>query len=318
MLLRPWIKSLSLSWIAAGLSALAVAVPTAAQALPVFATPHNEVSASASGAMVGTWADSCGGPTVSGSTAVSTSCQASGIDIAPFGATAMAYAGLGVVQIATTAQGSAYDINSLGSQANASASLTDYFAVLGPANSTGHLYGNLVIRGSVFASAGGAPANAAGQSGYSIQTFAGSLDGSALGATNGTFTQTNVNGGVLPADIALSFGPDGWALVTFTIYAQLDSNGSAGAYRQCSTCELFEGTYATGADFVGTIYWGGITGVTANGSPLTDFEILSASGVDYRNATAAPEPTPTLLVLAGLAAIGTWARVRRQSAPKSR
>jgi hypothetical protein len=303
--------------IVAGLFALFLAVPGAARALPVLATPYNDVSASASGAMVGTYADSCGGPTVSGTTTVSTSCEAAGIPIAPFGSWATAIAGLGAVHIATYAGGSAFDINALSSSANASATATDYFAVSGPANSTGHLYGSVVIHGALAAVTSGAPAAAAGQSGYSIQTSVGSLDGGILAANNGTSTQTNIDGGVLPADIVLTFGPDGWAPVTFSIYAQLQSNGSASAYRECSTCELFDGTYSTGANFVGTIYWGGITSVTVDDVPLTDFEVVSASGADYRFATV-PEPSASLLVLAGLTTICAHVRMLRRSALPSR
>ena len=311
--MRAWMDLSMNGKCAIAVSALLLVAPAAVHALPVLGTPHNEVSVSASGVMVGTYADSCGGPTVADSISVSTGCSVSGIPIAPFGASASASAGLGAVHIGTYAQGSAFDINSLSSQSNAAASLTDFFAVSGPANSTGHLYGSVIIQGSLSAATSGAPANAAGQSGYSIQTSVGSLTGSFLAATNGTFTQSNVNGGVLPADIVLNFGPDGWAPVTFTIYAQLSSNGSAGAYRECSTCTLYDGTYATGANFVGTIYWGGISGVTVDGLPVTDFQLVSASGADYRYATA-PEAAPTGLVLAGFAVIGARELRRRRAA----
>jgi hypothetical protein len=298
---------------AAGLSTLLLVVPAAAHALPVLGTPQNEVNASASGVMVGVYGDSCGGTPVGGSVSVSTSCSASGISIAPFGASATASAGLGVVHIATTAQGTAFDINSLGSSANASASLTDFFAVSGPPNSTGHLYGSVIIQGGLSAVTSGAPANAAGQSGYSIQTSVGSLSGNFLADTGGTLQETNVNGGVLPADIVLNFDADGWAPVTFAIYAQLQSNGSAFAYRECGTCTLYDGTYATSANFVGTIYWGGISGITVDGAPLTDFQIMSASGADYRYATAVPEAASLWLILIGLGAVGARVLMRRRS-----
>ncbi|MBL8179281.1 MAG: hypothetical protein JNK48_31680 [Bryobacterales bacterium] len=67
------------------------------------------------------------------------------------------------------------------------------------------------------------------------------------------------------------------------------------------------------AGSIGTVehllYWAGIQNVTANGSPVDNYILVSASGVDYHhnfdpNAAGVPEPGPVLLLGCGLAVLG--------------
>ncbi|MBL8220005.1 MAG: PEP-CTERM sorting domain-containing protein [Bryobacterales bacterium] len=56
------------------------------------------------------------------------------------------------------------------------------------------------------------------------------------------------------------------------------------------------------------LFWGGIAGVTANGSPVDTYSLVSASGVDYHHnfdpdAGTVPEPGSIVLVAAGLGAV---------------
>ena len=77
-------------------------------------------------------------------------------------------------------------------------------------------------------------------------------------------------------------------------------------------------------DLSHSLYWGGITDVTANGSPVTDFTAISAAtGANYANSFApedsgVPEPASFWLVAAGIA--GAWfmrRRFRQGSPPRS-
>jgi hypothetical protein len=69
------------------------------------------------------------------------------------------------------------------------------------------------------------------------------------------------------------------------------------------------------ADFSHTLYWGGITSVSANGATISAFDLTSASGTDWRQsfvpATDAV-PEPGTLVLAGGGLIGLVVRRRRE------
>lgn len=70
------------------------------------------------------------------------------------------------------------------------------------------------------------------------------------------------------------------------------------------------------ANFLNTSEWGGITGVRqADGSVVTDFQLISSSGANYLNAIAAPVPEPSTAVLLGFAlALATVARRLHRSA----
>lgn len=291
-----------------------VAASVTAQAAPVLGTPQNSVSAGASGGNLAV-GDTCGGPVVSGSTVVSYGCSVGTGAPTAFAANAGGSAGLGVVHVSTSAYALAIT-DTYGSNANANVSMTDYIAISGPANSSGLLHGSFILSGNLAAGVSGAPeaVTAAGSS-YSIQTsFAGingGRDGGWTLATNGTDIQSNVSGAVLPVDATIYFGSDGWASVSLSILAQLNSNGTARAYKPCSTCPSTPGEFLTSANFGNTIYWGGISSITVNGAPLTDYQLISASGADYRYATS-PVPVPAAAWLLGSGLLGLIGLARRK------
>jgi hypothetical protein len=56
-------------------------------------------------------------------------------------------------------------------------------------------------------------------------------------------------------------------------------------------------------DFANTIYWTGIQSVMTGGVEITDYDLLTQSGIDYRNSFApapVPEPAAAVLVVIGL------------------
>lgn len=285
----------------------------AAESAPILSAPQNNASASASGGNLAV-GDSCGGPMVSGSAPVSAACSVGAGAPLAYAADAAASAGFGVVRIGTSAYGHAVGPDLFGSNANASAYALDYFAISGPANTSGMLHGSFVLSGSVSAAVTGAPESvtAAGSS-YSVQTSLAGLNGAGSGnitvGTNGTNIQSNVSGGVIPVDASIHFGPDGWAVMSVSMYAQLHSDGTARSYQQCSNCQLFPGEFQTSAAFGNTIYWGGISAVTVNGVDLTGYEYLSASGADYRVATV---PVPAVGWLFGSGLLCLAGAVRRK------
>ncbi|MDH3280150.1 MAG: VPLPA-CTERM sorting domain-containing protein [Gammaproteobacteria bacterium] len=292
-----------------------LAVPISIQAAPVLGTPSNNVSASASGGAVGIVWDSCGNPSLSGSNPVGYSCEAGNVSGA-FNMIGSASAGMGAVHLGTSATAGTVGTDSYSGSTNASAYLADYFAISGPANSTGHLYGSFVVDGNLSVGVGGsALSSTAAMSSYSIQASLAGVNtersGSWTLATNGYDQQSNISGSVLPIDASISFGSDGWAVIALSIYGQANSNGNAVAYQQCSTCVLVPGSFSTAATFGNTIYWGGISSVTVNGSPLTNFEFISASGADYRYATA-PIPIPAAAWLFGSGLLGLIGVARRK------
>ena len=67
------------------------------------------------------------------------------------------------------------------------------------------------------------------------------------------------------------------------------------------------------ADAAHSGYWGGILSATAGGVAITDYSVLSATGVDYRNsfAVAAPVPEPESVALLAAGLLMVWGRVRR-------
>jgi hypothetical protein len=69
-------------------------------------------------------------------------------------------------------------------------------------------------------------------------------------------------------------------------------------------------------EFPFTMRYAGSHGVLVDGVLHEDYTLASASGIDWRQATAVPEPTPASLLLAGLAAVAWWAR-RRSQQPKA-
>jgi hypothetical protein len=60
-----------------------------------------------------------------------------------------------------------------------------------------------------------------------------------------------------------------------------------------------------------SLYWGGITGITVNGAPVSGFNVSSTSGTDYMNSMAPiPEPGALAMMLAGLGVLAGLQRRR--------
>lgn len=285
------------------LSALASA-PALAQTPPVLGAPQSSVSAQASaGNLAGT--GNCG-DTVIGSSSAAFGCTAL---MSSSSAEIAGAAGFGAVHASVTAQGSTSG-TLLGSSGQINAFFSDAFALRGPANTSAVLHGSFVISGAVTASASGAAeAPSSALASYSVQASIGSWngaqDGSAFTATTGVSTTSNANGQILLVDSPVSFGPDGWAVMTLSVLAQIHAEGSARAYQACSNCPTVPGEYFAEAAFGHTVYWGGIVSITVGDVPLASFDYLaSASGVDYRVSTEfagpVPEPAAPALLAAGL------------------
>lgn len=294
---------------------LSIAPSLSVQAAPILGAPSNAVSFQASGGNLAA-SDSCGGPTISGSGLVSDGCSVGdhGTGFLGYDASANASAGMGSVRAITT--GHAISTTTLGTGATVNASATDYFAISGTANTSGILSGSFVVSGSVGATVTGSPltTTAAGSS-YSVQLSLNSANVAQSGnitlGTNGYHEEANTGGGVYLVNAPIYFGADGWAIVSLSMYAQLNSNGTARGYQACSNCGLVAGEYSTGADFAHTIYWGGISSLTINGAEVTDYQLVSASGTDYRYSTEAV-PLPASAWLFGSSMLGLAGLVRNR------
>lgn len=296
-------------------SALA-AGPALAQTPPALGTPQASVSAQASaGNLAGT--DACG-DTVNGTSSAASGCTA---QLSSSSAQVAGAAGLGAVHASVTAQGGSGS-SVLGSGGQVNAFFSDAFALRGPANTSAVLHGSFVISGAVTASAsGGAQAPSSALASYSVQASIGSWngaqDGSVFTATNGLSNTSNANGQILLVDSPVSFGPDGWAVMSLSVLAQIHAEGTARASQECSNCATIPGEYHAEAAFGHTIYWGGIVSITVGDVPLASFDYLaSASGVDYRVSTEfagpVPEPAAPALLAAGLVVLALRRlRVRR-------
>lgn len=66
------------------------------------------------------------------------------------------------------------------------------------------------------------------------------------------------------------------------------------------------------SDAVASASWQGLSGVFVGGVPVTDYTLVSGSGVDWT--TPVPEAPTALSLLAGLAGLGWWGTRRRRAA----
>jgi len=278
-----------------------------AYAAPTLPLPQFDISVSGSGGNLAT-VDRCEPYSASGSGALSYACQA-GLSNGPFTGTAGASAGPGAAGANAGAVVASDLENAYGVTMSADAQATDFVAIYGVPGAAGHLFGNFVVHGNLDASAAAAGSgNSAAQAGYSVQTgFAGvngALQGDLFRASSGLESGSMTSGGGIPVDALLSFGPDGWAVVQVSMYLQVSASASAFAAAAANG----------GASFGSTVFWGGIDAIIVDGVPLADYEIVSASGVDYRLPTApVPEPAPAWLASLGLLALFARRRLRGRS-----
>lgn len=225
-----------------------------------------------------------------------------------------ATAGSGSVRITSNADAYSIGTASHSTSAWSSASFVDWVAIQGPAGKTGLLTGTLYFAGGVGASANGSAfsATSAGASyNFSASVFGQSvgLSGNVLQATNGASNSTNPAGGGFTVTASVSFGSDGWAIGTISMGAVTQSEASARPYQQTSDSPVIPADAHAAAGFGHTLYWGGISSLTVDGTALTGYALTSASGADYRVTTApVPEPGTLALLLAGLGFVARQAR----------
>ncbi|MBW7930877.1 MAG: hypothetical protein H3C57_06180 [Gammaproteobacteria bacterium] len=284
---------------------------TAAQALPLLAEPENMVSVASHGGLINGFSNPCQKLQIVGSDSVGGICE-SGILDDPFHGYGSGGAGHGVLRFTALARAGSVGDASFNARGQANGHAYDSFAIRGPAGASGTLIASFVIDGDVDAWVSGAPASSTVAS--ASMSFHGSLSGapsvngtiSWLRSTNGLDRRTDTLPDVFQLTSNFRFDADGWAVFRVTMRADLDVEGNAHRYRECSTCEPIPGVFSTAADFGSTISWGGIESITVGGVELTDYDYLaSASGVDYRYATAAVVPLPATawLFLSGLAGL---------------
>lgn len=279
-------------------------------ALPMLATPENSASAHTNGGVNFTFSDPCLAPMTSNAFGTGAFCE-SGLGGQPYHAVGNATANGGALHV--NAAANAYSVDDVWyySDGYAYARTVDYFAIRGPANASATLVGSFVLDGGLDVRVAGAPqSNTVGSASYS---FDGSLSGarsvhssgSWLLSTNGVEQQTSPGSNVLQVVSNFRFDAEGWAVFTVYMMAHTDVEGSGRYYRECSNCVPIPGSFTAAANFGNTMYWGGIDSISVGGIELSDYDYLaSASGVDYRHATAVvPLPATAWLLVSGLAAL---------------
>lgn len=173
---------------------------------------------------------------------------------------------------------------------------------------------------AVSGSLGGQGQFASGVSGYGVSS---SVSWSVLLGDGGDGASEELH--ITNDDVARSGGLQAVQTIVVTvpngIASTLTLRAAAGASTQggivCGACG-FSSLYAEGsafADFSQTFGWNGIQGVTDGSGrslDLSELQVLSSSGFDYRQAyvSAVPEPSVAALLAAGLSLLAVWARRR--------
>ncbi|MEO8442126.1 MAG: FxDxF family PEP-CTERM protein [Betaproteobacteria bacterium] len=103
--------------------------------------------------------------------------------------------------------------------------------------------------------------------------------------------------------------------IPFTFGTAFELGIFANAIARTASQGAVEAINTATVDFSNTITWNGISAVTLNGQAV-DYDLTSASGVDWRTATvtAVPEPETYVMLLAGLGLLGFVARRRQRDA----
>lgn len=170
-----------------------------------------------------------------------------------------------------------------------------------PNGTVGMIEYSIIVDGSLFADAPGVA--------RASWTLAADMGGGAFDINVGGTQNSQVNGGQY---VGTPFGTFvGTAQVTFgstvQLFVQLEGIAQA-AYNN-----TIPGLPNASFDMGQSLYWGGINGITVNGAPVSDFNVDSTSGTDYRNSLAPiPEPGALAMVLAGLSVLAGLRQRRRR------
>ena len=107
----------------------------------------------------------------------------------------------------------------------------------------------------------------------------------------------------MPTSIPLTFTVQSGVPFDFTLFLTLSSQVSVGS--ETTDGGDVAGSASSSADYSHTLDWGGISSVVdANGNPVTNYSVTSASGFNYANAYPTPEPSTWVMVLGGLTLLG--------------
>ena len=115
----------------------------------------------------------------------------------------------------------------------------------------------------------------------------------------------------MPTSIPLTFTVQSGVPFDFTLFLTLSSQVSVGS--ETTDGGDVAGSASSSADYSHTLDWGGISSVVdANGDPITDWTVTSASGFDYALPYAVPEPSTWGIMIGGLALLAFFRfRTRR-------
>lgn len=227
----------------------------------------------------------------------------------------LASAAFGSVRITANADTQSLGLDPYSGNAWSSASFVDAVAISGPAGKSGLLTGTIFFSGALGATATGSPnaaTNAGANYNFSASFFGQNvgLGGSVLEATNGTSMASNPQGGAFTVTALINFDATGWAIGSVTMSAVTQAESSARPFQPYSGAPIDGATASASAAFGHTLYWGGISSLTVDGVEYSGYDLVSASGTDYRLSTApVPEAGTAAMMLAGMAVVG-W-RQRR-------